>query len=541
MDDVQSDTHSEADVALAKSKSIMSTKSASSRSCRLLLFQPHHVYEASRSRWFDTRVLLVFRVAVVAFLLCHLVLFSLRGDFNFREYTIWNVIGLVVALFLTLMCSLLDLLRDESEYDQAPEPDQGQGEGMITDVERQPVGGAALPDPVLLRSLTRLAVPIYQTFITASIFGAVIFWAAIYDSSVTPFSYALIVHAVAAPALAAIDFFGSLNMRFRLIYVLVYTIYNALYGVALWAFGQFGDTQVYSFFDSSTQSTGQLIAKIGGVATASVFCGILFYGISSLAGFSWSCVSWGRSSTDGASEKERALKDSEVAPTTSSDETSDVSQDRMSKGREFASESAADEATSPRMEDEREEEMAVVVGSEDELDLGDLGCEKADRLSLPISQGPMRNSESGKWFRVSSASRLAASLSGGSIGEDGRRFSGGANSDTSRPSEWDSMEPPSAMLEDEFFAMPAVYSQRGIEREVVKLQPLPRSESGRSIGGILRSDSGRRIARDHSGRSIGRSGSGKWITKSTSGRSIDGSGSGSLNGQRSWRDSWERR
>lgn len=425
------------------------------------------------------------------------------------------------------MCSLLDVIRDDEHEHQLPVNSSATSD--IPDVERQSISQIDPPsDPRLARFLTRITVPLYQSFTTATIFGTIVYWAAIFDATNTPLSYHVLVLSAIAPAIAIFDFFLSMRMRFRLVYIPFYILYNAAYALFLWLHARITDTVVYDFLDS-TQSQQDFVAKTAGLSIASVVAAFMMYSISLAIN---ACVMHMWPTGEAANKLDKASDNGTTSGNTSKSSSDDSSEEHET-GVLLPNNS----------------ELCVVVGNEDDLDLSGSFDLMIDRSSAKIHQakGSMAGSPSAKWFRTGSG-RMVKTRSNNSVGMENGGM-GIARSD-SQNSTWDAWEQPAPRLEDEYFAMPAVYAEQGVEREIVKLKPMPRNDSDRS-GRFSRSVSGVSLTRALSGTSLERSGSGSRPSRaggasvglgaSASARgNMFKSGSGSSLGRSSWRASQEK-
>lgn len=461
---------------------------------------PHHLKEPATSVCFGPKILLILRLAATAILIAHLIFFSLRGDFSYRLYSTWNYAGLSLAFFLVLITSLLHVLRDEPNLDDPPEQFSAtQAEGMITDVERQPLGPAPLPDPKLARALTRIAVPLYFIFVTATLFATAVYWAAIHPTAPDSlsFSYPLIILKVFAPAVALFDFLLTFRMRFRFLYVLLYILYNGIYVAALVIFDKLQGDPVYALFDTSVQSTNQFLIKSASIAASSVAAALIMYALSYLPALS-SCFTG----------KPRRPKSKRSHPTDPSDASGTNASDTTSES------SASKSPDQVRRKSSDDSDPLKLTRNEDSHIRISRSSKKNDRLSLPITAtGTISPSTSANRFRSSSA-RFAKSRSSSSLGSHGTQGSFSRSNSENRSS-WQQMEQPVAQVEDEYFAMPSALG----ETQKIKLnRPMPRTESGSSLPGILSRSGSGRMLRSEPNR-LPRSGSRPLLVRSSSDRS----------------------
>ncbi|CAN8064152.1 unnamed protein product [Agarophyton chilense] len=441
-----------------------------------LLFQPHAFTEASRSVCLPLSVLLLLRLFPVASLVGHLVFFSLHADFNFTEYLTWNYFALTLALLLALTCSLLDVIHDH--------PDQQDNESQefptlaehnkADDVERQSRIATPSSQPKWLLFLTRLTVPAYQLAVSATIFGAVVFWAAVYPNATIPLTYALLAQAVAAPAIAIVDFFLSFHMNFRLIYIFLYILYNAAYVAVAYTLTERAYIFVFLRRDASRSA---FAAKAAGLAAACLFTAVLLYFITALRSLRST-----RSLPDAISARSKSKRILEDRPESASRSAasshshhSDLSQLGL---RRIPSNSFYDSAE------------FVHVENEDQIDQS-TSLSARDRASVPIDLGGGSSGRS-SWFRASSA-RLTATLSGGSAGEARPGFARTSSSS----SVWEDMDQPAPQKEDEVFSMPACYNATK-QHELARMSQVPRIDSAKQLPRLVSRQASGRFSRTSS-------------------------------------------
>lgn len=447
-------------------------KPTSKRKCfTLKFFSGHTVAEAGHSAWFDTRALLIFRLFVSAFLVSHIVFFSLTKDISFRLYASWSFAGFTVAFVLVVMCSLIEVLRMGDDDEEGSEP---------RDEEEGAVRAASIPtsdharDTGLIYVLAQVAVPMYQLFVTAVLFSTIVYWAAIHSSQGNSISYSLLAVNVVAPAVALLDMFLSMSMRFRFVYVPLFVLYNGAYAGALYAFFRLEDLYVYQFIDPSIQEQGAFIGKVSALAVASVMAALVLCGISIARDLSF--VRRRREKIHSGKSTDLDESEPKESPTIS---------DRTSGSFHVENKTAEIEPMDEGLGVDKGEKIkdrpemdelygGLMVADEVQLYRSD-SHEKRDRLSIPLStRGSSINgpASSRRRQRLSANGRLSASQSVSSA--EGRE--GFARSD-SRNSAWDlELDAVQARSEDEYFMMPAVYTADG-EAEVVKLAPIARSSS----------------------------------------------------------------
>lgn len=491
------------------------------RRFRIRLFSGHSVAEAGRSAWFDTRVLLLFRLAASAFLVGHVVFFSLNKDISFRHYVAWSFTGLAVAFLPVLTCSLLEVLRmddddDDLQGDAAPR-DEEEGEGRAVDPE--PSGEPC--DSGLSYVLAQVAVPAYQIFVTAILFSSIVFWAAINPAQPAKFNYPLSAVHIIAPALALLDMLLSMSMRFRFVYVPLFVLFNGAYAGALYAFFKIDNMYVYLFLDRSVQEESSFIAKVSGLAVATVIWPLFLCAVSIARDLSFvkrRREKIHKSKFGDADESDRG-EDSGHSSEGTADSFPAIREQAVDLATENSSEGQFDRTLTKTIEDrsEAEEKTSGAVYADDIRLTRSESQEARDRLSVPIMRrGQSLNGvNSGRrWQRMSAGGRMSASRSGSSIGEGE-----GMVRQDSRSSAWElEVDSLQAKHEDEYFRMPGVYTRDG-EQEVVKLAPIPRSGSG-SVHRLSRSGS-KRLSRASSASSIARSGSRVGVFRSSSGTGIE--------------------
>lgn len=427
----------------------------------------------------------------------HLIYFGLTGAFSFRLYATWAYAGLVLTFLFTVTCSLLDLLRDDTNDQPTADEEEGGHSANASLPEQQD------QDSGFSYFVAQVTVPLYQVFVTATLFGAIIFWAAILPAQSATIDYPLLALNAVAPAVAAIDLVMSLRMQFRLVYVPLVILFNAAYAAALFAFYKLEDIYVYVFIDPA-QPKGEFVAKAVGLAAASVVAPLFLYALS-LARDLFVRRRGRKNNKEPEKEKEKKRESdvddksvSEGDPGVESENTSDSSQ------------VVQNDAIAPPVQMGRDHEFdvdeVVIADSDDEKTiLSNRSVDRRDRSSVPISKRPsVINSGSNKrWYRSSTSARMQTSLSGESLGE------------VEQMSQWDELELEGVQVkaEAEYFTMPAAFN--GGKEDVVKLTP------------VMRGDASNQFARSGSGRQLFRSGSGRHFVRSTSGRALARSSSGS--------------
>lgn len=502
VDDIPTSSSSEGDRSADSSPTKNNSRPARARR-RVPCFGGHSVEEAGASLWLPTTVLLLFRLAVAAMLIGHTVFFSLTGAFSFRLYATWAYVGLSVAFLGAVTCSLLDLLRDGDE-EEAPVPDVEEGgrpADQLLRLEPRDSGFAYF--------VAQVTVPLYQVFVTATLFGAIVFWAAILPEQSANVDYPLLALNAVAPGVAAIDLLLSLSMHFRLVYIPLVVLFNAAYAAALFAFYKMEDIYVYNFLNPS-QPKGEFIAKAVGLAVASVGAPLFLYALSLVRDL----LLRRRARKNHKSEQAEVKSVSDKEGGNGSEDTSDSSQGVQTAERGVSANKV--EETSHEFDVDE-----IVVGESDEeravFSAGSV--DRQDRRSAPICKRPSTVNTAGsnkRWYRASSSGRMQASPSGSTLFEE----------DLELRTVWDEFELDGvhARPEDEYFKMPAAYNDG--KEEVVKLTPIVRSDSGRGRQ-FARSVSGRQLFRSGSGRQFVRTGSGRALARASSfGNGIRRSGSG---------------
>eukprot|EP00177_Eucheuma_denticulatum_P001157 GFKZ01002085.1.p1 GENE.GFKZ01002085.1~~GFKZ01002085.1.p1 ORF type:complete len:567 (-),score=85.01 GFKZ01002085.1:341-1936(-) len=456
---------------------------------RRRIFVAHSIAEAGRSAWLPPVPILLFRLAVSAMLVSHVVFFSLAGDFSFRRYATWNYVGLTVAFISVLTCSLVELLRsdDDSQSDSVDE-ETGSVPTPVDD-------GTEVADKGLARAFAQVTVPLYQTFVTASLFGAVVFWAVVYSSENPNMTYPLLSLNAVAPFVALLDVLVSFSMRFRLVYIPLFVLYNSAYAAALYVFFRVSDLYVYIALDPSEQTRMSFILKLVGLGVGTVVAGLILCGLTALSG-----TSFVKRRAEKVHKKSvEGIDSSYVDSATTS--PSDDSSDRPSVVTN--SEAKKDEDLGPLKGMNGvvvvSEDKAEVVEDTEDIDqlFGKNFCEKdrKDRSSVPMPSRSSSGNISGVRRRLRNLSgHLSPSPSRGSFGEEDIASS---RHSVSQFSVWDDLEADGiqTIQENEYFRMPGAYT--GGEDEVVELKPMVRSESSHS-GIIRRSTSGIKLSRSSS-------------------------------------------
>lgn len=426
-------------------------------------------------------------------LVSHLVFFSLSAEFSFSRYSTWAYTALTLAFLLVLVSSLIELLR--SDDDDASQHVDEEAPPHLTPPSHpgEPV------DRPLLKVLAQVTVPIYQVAVTAQTFGCIVYWAFVHPSQHDPITYPLLSLNVAAPAAALFDMFFSLSIRFRLVYVPLFALYNAAYAAALYAFFKLHDRYVYLFLDPSESTKISFVAKVVGLSFASVILALILCLISATKE-----LPFVKRRADKLHNNKFVDKSDFSEPDGGSSPSEDTSEaSRVLKTKQAGSEKEAHFAsagTSEKMSVINEDVAEVVEDTEDEEKLFGSDpvrmLEARDRSSLPISSRTSSLNGVGakkRTVRISSFTGMARSLSGGSLGEDGAM----SRHSMSQFSVWDELDVEGLHPKpgEEYFKMPAAYT--GGKEEVVKLTPLPRDDSNKS--GILSlSGSAKRLSRTSS-------------------------------------------
>lgn len=487
VDDVPPSSASEDDRSADSSPKKKSKPARAKR--RVPCFGGHSVEEAGSSLWLPVTVLLLFRLAVAAMLIGHAVFYLLTGAFSFRLYATWAYLGLSVTFLAAVTCSLLDLLRDEDEED-VPVSDEEEG-GRPADV----LLGQEPRDTGFAYFVAQVTVPLYQIFVTVTLFGAIVFWAAILPEQSADVDYPLLALNTIAPGVVVVDLLLSLSMHFRLAYIPLVVLFNAAYAAALFAFYKLEDIYVYNFLNPS-QPKGEFVAKAVGLAVASVIAPLFMYALSIFRDL----IVRRRERKNDKAEKAEVKSVSDKEGGNSSEDTSDSSQ-----GVQIVAERAVSANKIEESSHEFDIDEVVVAESDEERSVFSAGSiDRRDRSSVPLSKRPSNLNTAGsnkRWYRTSTSGRMQMSMSGSTLGED---------IESRTVSQWGELELDGvhARPEDEYFTMPAAYN--GGKQEVLKLTPILRSDSG----------PGRQFARSVSGRQLFRSGSGRQFVQSSSGRAL---------------------
>ncbi|CDF35270.1 unnamed protein product [Chondrus crispus] len=435
-------------------------------------------------------------------LVSHMVYFTLTSAFSPRLYATWAYAGLALAFVGAVFCSLMQLLREDIVKEAMRVDEEDGGHAADTLLGQEPV------DRGLARFVAQVTVPLYQVFVTVSVFGAVVFWAAILPVQSADISYPLLALNAIAPAVAVLDVLLSMSIEFRLVYVLLVALFNAAYAGTLYVFYKTDGIYVYNFINPS-QEKGAFIAKTTGLAVASIVAGLFVYSVTAFSGLMFRRRSAEKKTKKGdkddstADVKSVSDKDVELE----SQVTLDSSQDVQSEEKRNIS--------APTEDSHEFDEDEVVVADMDEKSKGNSksSMEKRNRHSVPTQSPELARSGSNRrWYRSSTAGRLQGVISLSSLAEEAVE---------DRPiSVWEEkgVDSAHAPQESEYFTMPAAYN--GGRNEVVKLTPVvhagtqfARSGSGRQL---FKSGSGRHFVRSGSGRAIARSGSGRAIVRSSS-------------------------
>lgn len=471
-----------------KHKSTLQTKHP-----RVRFFSGHSIAEAGRSSWVGAIPILLFRLSVSAMLVSHVVFFSLSGDFSFRYYSTWSYVALTLAFLLVLVSSLVELLRSDDDDASQQHDEEAARDTTSSAVTIEPV------DRGVSKLFAQLTVPIYQVAVTAAVFGAIVYWAFIHPSQDKSITYSVLSLHVIAPGVALLDMIFSLSMRFRLVYVPLFLLYNAVYATVLYVFLKVDD--YYEFLDPSQQGKISFAAKAVGLSFGSVILALILCAISVAKEFSFVRRRADIVHKRKVDESDKSEPDEATLPTEDTSETSGELKGRGSKGSLKDDEDSAGGKRTDEVVVINEDVAEVVEDTEDEEKLfGTDTIEKRDRSSLPITRQTSSISGIGgkrKLYRMSSTG-LARSHSGGSIEDEATSL----RNSMSQFSVWEDLDMDGihARAGEEYFKMPGVYT--GGEDEVVKLAALPRTDSNKS-GRISRSGSGRRLSRSSSNTSGG--------------------------------------
>lgn len=421
-------------------------------------------------------------------LVSHLVFFSLAADFSYRRYATWNYVGLTVAFISVLTCSLVELLRsDDDPQPEEPDEETGTVQAPIRLDQEQDEKGLA-------RAFAQVTVPLYQTFVTASVFGAVVFWAIVYSSENPDFTYPLLSLNAVAPLVAVLDVLFSFSIRFRLVYVPLFVLYNAAYAVALYVFFRVSDLYVYITLDPSEQTRTSFILKLVGLSVGSVIAALILCALTALKEMSFVKRRAEKVHKKSSEETDSSYLDSATSPSDDSSDRPSVVTNSEGKKEEDSGPVKAMNGVVVVSEDKAE-----VVEDTEDIDklFGRDFCEKdrKDRSSVKMQRRNSSGNGSAVRRRLRNMSgHLSPSPSRGSMGEGDASSS---RHSVSQFSVWDDLEADgvNTIQEHEYFRMPGAYT--GGEDEVVELKPMVRSESGQS-GIMRRSTSGIRLSRSSS-------------------------------------------
>lgn len=190
-------------------------RAAARLSMRTCAVTSHTLFETGTSAFVNTRVLLVLRVVSTAVLLAHITLFSAAAYFVYTRYAVWTLCGLLLAMTMLATCSLLALLSPDG-------------------------------DTLLRRLLPTFAVPLYQTFGTASIVALVAFFAFESPPAGVSFASTYSTYALYAGTVAVflVDVLISQNVQMRLVYVVLFWIYTAIYAAFVAAYNHVNEVDL---------------------------------------------------------------------------------------------------------------------------------------------------------------------------------------------------------------------------------------------------------------------------------------------------------
>lgn len=397
--------------------------------------------------------------------------------------------ALTLAFLLVLVSSLVELLRSDDDGASHQHDEEAAPDPASTAVATEPV------DRGVSKLFAQLTVPIYQVAVTAVVFGAVVYWAFVHSSSNEGITYSVVSLNAVAPGVALLDMLLSLSMRFRMVYIPLFLLYNAVYATALYAFLKVDD--YYEFLNPSEQGKISFTAKVVGLIFGSIIVAVILCAISVAKELSFVR----RRATEVHKKKvmDESDKIEQDETTLPSENTSEASGELKDKGSKGSLKEEEDSTGGGKMDNViviSEDVAEIVEDTEDEDKLfGTDTVENKDRSSLPINSRTSSMSGTGgkrRLYRMSSTG-LTRSHSGGSIDGEGAL----SRHSASQFSVWENldMEGLHAKQGEEYFKMPGVYT--GGEDEVVKLARLQRSDSDKS-GFLSRSGSGRRLSRSSS-------------------------------------------
>lgn len=438
---------------------------------RLALFRPppHNPEEAACSLFLDTRALLIFRLGALGLLFGHSVFFALARSLPHDVYPTWNFLLTTVAFLLVVICSLLDVIREDDEspntsnlpMSSVSNPTTDLHSHPLTDLEKQPVyststDSAPTPGPVA-RVLTRFTVPLYQVALSASLLGAPSYWLLTSSDA----SYSRLFQTIAGPLLLLLDLLVSLRMHFRRRYLLLLIIYNVSFLLVVIIRRVAIDISVITFFNGENSlSTGAVIGRIAGYLFAGIIIAAIVYAIPNIP--RWLTRSKPKDTNLELVDDMTSTDEKDVRDVTSESEDSEHTRQRDGETNSTGDE----ERTSTGDRETNSTEQSSVstsstMNSDERIERRDVRGDRAVDSMMEMDTG-----------LASRTSRRSSSVCSSRRGRE-------SNASRERRSSWTALQPPAAKVEDAFFKMPA--NSDG-ESEVVQLPSFNRSDSARSSG-----------------------------------------------------------
>lgn len=274
--------------------------SSDDKSTSFSSFQHLAVYEGCHSRFFDTRLLLLLRLAALAFLIGHLCFFGLDQLLSITHYHVWTFFISTLSFFIAVFASLIYLINDEDNNRNSIEPNHSYHDDRIEHIEEEEESSSTIMPGIdmqqqlpsqqpssstlnneqqqqqsrkeiitkkpLAKFLVTILNPIYQTTVSTSLYSLIVYWAFLRRSNVTTsqqVQYPDIVMGAAAPGLIIIDALLTQTTCYRFRNLILYFIVHAVYVTVYMLRG--ADQYLFLLQDEQTLSKSQWISRIVGL------------------------------------------------------------------------------------------------------------------------------------------------------------------------------------------------------------------------------------------------------------------------------------
>eukprot|EP00177_Eucheuma_denticulatum_P008326 GFKZ01015150.1.p1 GENE.GFKZ01015150.1~~GFKZ01015150.1.p1 ORF type:complete len:276 (-),score=25.00 GFKZ01015150.1:370-1197(-) len=215
------------------------------------LLRAHTVAEAATSVIFPTVLVAIWRATFAIFLGATFTYFMIKREADLLFYSSWCHLGLAIAFLFTSLVSFHHWLAPHT-HPHRPSP------------------------------LAFVVIAFFQVFATAALFLDVVYFALLFDFS-EPLDFSQATQHVVNLGLVLFDMLLCLRMDFRLLYILFFVAYTAIYLLFAWIQFWVNGIFPYSFLDHRTRGPGVIAGTYFGILAWSIIAAVLMLLVSRLS------------------------------------------------------------------------------------------------------------------------------------------------------------------------------------------------------------------------------------------------------------------